>query len=175
MKNKNNLNVLKIRKERNMSNDRKFMEMAIEEAYLGVSANDGGPFGAVIVKGEEVLATAHNTVLRDNDPVRHAEINAISLAAKKNKTYDLSGCVIYSTTEPCPMCFSAMHWARLEKLVYGTDIEDVKKLGFNELTIPSSVMRERGRSSVIIQNAFMRVECEKLLGYWDKFSERVVY
>ncbi|MBU0683566.1 MAG: nucleoside deaminase, partial [Candidatus Omnitrophica bacterium] len=92
-----------------------------------------------------------------------------------NKTYDLSGCVIYSTTEPCPMCFSAMHWARLEKLVYGTDIEDVKKLGFNELTIPSSVMRERGRSSVIIQNAFMRVECEKLLGYWDKFSERVVY
>ncbi|MFH1395588.1 MAG: nucleoside deaminase [Candidatus Omnitrophota bacterium] len=158
-----------------MNNDHKFMQMAIEEAYRGVDANDGGPFGAVIVKGEEVLAMAHNTVLKDNDPVRHAEINAISLASKKNKTYDLSGCVIYSTTEPCPMCFSAMHWARLEKLVYGTDIEDVKKLGFNELTIPASVMKERGRSLVLIQSAFMRSECEKLLKYWDKLPGKVVY
>ena len=103
--------------------ERSFMELAIEEAYVGVKAGQGGPFGAAVVKGEMVLAAAHNSVISDNDPTRHAEIKAISLAARKLGTYDLTGCEIYTTTEPCPMCFSAIHWARITRLVYGTRIE----------------------------------------------------
>jgi len=113
--------------------EEKFMTMAIEEAYAGVKAGHGGPFGAVVVKDGEVLSMAHNTVLEDNDPTQHAEIRAISFAARRLGTYDLTGCSIYSTTEPCPMCFSAIHWASIDRLIFGTDIDDVRKLGFNEL------------------------------------------
>ncbi len=155
--------------------DKKFMAIAIEEAYSGVREGDGGPFGVVIARGEEVLARAHNTVLKENNPVRHAEVNAISIAAKKCGTYDLTGCVIYSTTEPCPMCFAAIHWARIERLVYGTDIGDVKKLGFNELTISASEMRRLGGSGIDILGGFMRDECQKLLAYWESLPTKEVY
>lgn len=155
--------------------DKEFMSRAIEEAYSGVKSGDGGPFGVVIVKHGEVISSAHNTVLRDNDPTRHAEINAIREAAKKEGTYDLSGLEIYSTTEPCPMCFSAVHWARIDRLIYGTRIEDVKKLGFNELTIPVSRMKEEGSSEVEIEAGFMLEECEELLRFWDSLPNKVVY
>ena len=82
-----------------------FMRRAIAEARAHLPAMDGGPFGACLVRGDEVLAVAHNTVLKDLDPTCHGETNAIRLAARKLKNYDLSGCDIYSTTEPCPMCF----------------------------------------------------------------------
>lgn len=155
----------------------RFMSLAIDEAYKGIKSGrgEGGPFGAVIVKDGRVLAAAHNTVLISNDPTRHAEINAISAAAERSGTYDLSGCVIYSTTEPCPMCFSAIHWARIGCLVYGTDIEDVKKLGFNELIIPVPVMKKTGNSSVEICPGFMRHECEELLKYWENLPDKTVY
>jgi len=157
-----------------MSEER-LMSIAIEEAYSGMKNGHGGPFGAVIVMSGEVLAAAHNTVLKDNDPTRHAEISAISAAARKRRTYDLSGCVIYSTTEPCPMCFSAIHWARIERMIYGTDIEDVGKLGFNELVIPAAGMKQAGNSSVDIRGGFMRHECEQLLKFWESLPEKRVY
>ena len=151
------------------------MSLAIEDAYTGIKAGHGGPFGAVIVRRGKVLAAAHNTVLKANDPVCHAETNAISIAAKARGTYDLTGCVIYSTSEPCPMCFSAIHWARIGRLVYGTDIEDVRKLGFNELTISAARMKEEGNSPVEICRGFMRYECEELLKYWDGLSDKRIY
>ena len=153
----------------------KFMLKAIEEARAGSSAGEGGPFGAVIVKDGEILAAEHNTVLRDNDPTQHAEIKAISAASKKITSYDLSGCDIYSTTEPCPMCFSAIHWACIDRLFYGTDIEEVKKLGFNELALPASRIKEIGRSPVEIHKGFMRAECEELLKYWEELPDKKVY
>ena len=86
-----------------------FMRRAIDETLENLPAMDGGPFGACLVRGElKVLAVAHNTVLKDLDPTCHGETNAIRLAARKLQTYDLSGCEIYSTTEPCPMCFAAI-------------------------------------------------------------------
>ncbi|MFC1548755.1 nucleoside deaminase [Candidatus Omnitrophota bacterium] len=151
------------------------MLMAIEEARKGAGAVHGGPFGAVIVKGEEVLSKAHNSVLKDNDPTRHAEIKAISIAAAKLGTYDLSGCELYSTTEPCPMCFAAIHWAKIDRIIYGTDIEDVKKLGFNELTISNNEMKEKGSSPIDIEASFMRSECEELLKFWENLPGRRVY
>jgi len=155
--------------------EEKFMRHAIEEAYLGAGKIDGGPFGAVIVKDAEVISSAHNTVLKDGDPVQHAEVRAISLAAVKLGNYDLSGCEIYSTTEPCPMCFSAVHWARIDKLVFGTFIEDVRKRGFNELAIPALTMKELGLSPVVVEEGFMRDECLKVLEYWDGLEEKKVY
>jgi guanine deaminase len=155
--------------------ENRFMTLAIEEAYNGVKAGDGGPFGAVVVKGAEVLAASHNRVISGKDPTKHAEINAISLAAEKLGTYDLSGCEIYTTTEPCPMCFSAIHWARIKKIVYGTKIGDVKKLGFNELSIPACRMKEAGSSPVEIEGGFMLSECERLLEFWKGLPDRQTY
>ena len=152
----------------------RFLSAAIDKGIRS-GRGEGGPFGAVIVKDGRVLTAAHNTVLTDNDPTRHAEIAAISAVARSLGTYDLSGCTIYSTTEPCPMCFAAIHWARIGKLVYGTTIEDVKKLGFNELTIPVSVMKEKGNSSVEIYPGFMKRECEELLKYWKNLPNKTVY
>jgi guanine deaminase len=155
--------------------EEKFMSGAIKEAYQGIKSGDGGPFGVVIVKGAELIAEAHNTVIRDNDPTHHAEINAISAASKVLGTYDLSGCTLYSTTEPCPMCFSAIHWARIDKVVYGTKIEDVKELGFNELSIPALKMKAEGASEVEIEEGVMLAECVELLRFWEALPDKLTY
>lgn len=154
---------------------KQFMKKAIEEAYTGIKNGEGGPFGAIIVEGDKVLARGHNTVLRDNDPTHHAEINAINEACRIKGDYDLSGCVIYSTTEPCPMCFSAIHWARIDSVIFGTAIEDVKILGFNELAISVEKMKEIGCSPVLIEKGFMVEKCRELLKSWESFPDRKVY
>ena len=152
-----------------------YMLKAIEEARCGAKAGDGGPFGSVIVKDGRILASAHNTVLKSNDPTQHAEIKAISMAAAGSGSYDLSGCDIYSTNEPCPMCFSAIHWARISRLFYGTSIEDVRRLGFNEMTLPAEFLKEKGASPVEIRGGCMIEECRKLLKYWESLPDRKVY
>lgn len=156
-------------------NDDSYMRKAIEEAYAGINQFSGGPFGAVIVKGDRILASAHNTVLKENDPTKHAEMNTISDASKILGSYDLSGCVIYSTTEPCPMCFSAIHWARIGRVVYGTEIGDVEKLGFNELIIPVEKMKEISDSGIEFYPGFMLKECMELLQYWKALPDRSTY
>ena len=96
--------------------DKKFMRLAIQEARKNLKLTEGGPFGACIVKNGSVLAVARNTVLK-NDATCHAEMNAIRIASGKTETFDLSGSVIYSTSEPCLMCFGALHWARIGPIV----------------------------------------------------------
>jgi len=152
-----------------------FMFSAIEEARAGMTSGEGGPFGAVVVMGDRIISRAHNTVLKDNDPTRHAEVKAISEAARKLGSYDLSGCEIYSTTEPCPMCFSAIHWARIQKVIFGTRISDVAELGFNELAIPAGKMKHYGGSAVDIEEGFLRAECEKLLKEWEDLPDKRTY
>ena len=152
-----------------------FMRRAIAEALAHLAELAGGPFGACLVQGDEVLAVAHNTVLKDRDPTCHAEMNAIRLAAAKLQTYDLSGCEIYTTTEPCPMCFAAIHWARFERVIYGTTIQEVARLGFNELTIGIRQLQGLGRSPVAIYPAFLLAECRQLLTSWEKIPDRQVY
>jgi len=110
----------------------KFLKIAIEEAKKGMGKKHGGPFGAVIVCKGKIIAKAHNTVLKNNDPTAHAEINVIRQASKKTKKFDLSGCELYSTCEPCPMCFAAIHWARINKIYYGADSKDAAKIGFDD-------------------------------------------
>ncbi|MBI4388064.1 MAG: nucleoside deaminase [Candidatus Omnitrophica bacterium] len=155
--------------------DRKFMHLAIYKAKEGARKLWGGPFGACLVKNGKVLAVTHNSVLKDRDPSAHAEMNAIRKAAQKLKSFDLSGCVIYSTTEPCPMCFAAIHWARLDRVKYGTSIQDVAKRGFNELSISNHLMKRLGKSKVSIQKSVSLKECQVLLRFWDQLSFKITY
>ncbi|PIN69601.1 tRNA-specific adenosine deaminase [Candidatus Woesearchaeota archaeon CG11_big_fil_rev_8_21_14_0_20_43_8] len=108
------------------------MELAVEEAKKGMKRNEGGPFGAVIKRNGKIIAIAHNTVLKEKDPTCHAEINAIKKACKRLKRFDLSDCEIYSTCEPCPMCLSAILWARIKTLHYSSTRKDAKEAGFDD-------------------------------------------
>jgi len=110
----------------------KYMRLAIKEAKQGLKKGHGGPFGCVIVKDDKVVAKRHNTVLVERDATRHAEISAIQEASKKLKTFDLSGCEVYVTGRPCPMCRSALNWAKIKKVYYGCSYEDAKEIGFDE-------------------------------------------
>ncbi len=150
------------------------MVLAIREAEKNLKNMAGGPFGACIVKNGKVLAAARNTVLK-NDATCHAEINAIRIASKKLKDFDLSGCVIYSTTEPCPMCFSAIHWSRIGRIIYGTGISDAKRIGFNELDIADAKIKALGKSRIVLRKGFLRHECVRLLNAWNKLPSKQLY
>ena len=109
------------------------MMMAIERARETMNKNFGGPFGAAIVDANgEIVVVSSNSVLRDNDPTAHAEVNAIREACKKLGTYDLSGYVLYATGHPCPMCMSAIIWAYIKKVYFGCTPEDAEKIGFRD-------------------------------------------
>ena len=106
--------------------------MAIEEARKGILADHGGPFGSVIVKDGEVIASEHNMVLSKTDATAHGEVSAIRAAGQKLGTYDLSGCTLYTTGEPCHMCLCACMWANIDKIYYGCTIEDNGIIGFRD-------------------------------------------
>lgn len=109
-----------------------YMQKAIEKSRENLSGGAGGPFGAVIVRGGEIIAAAHNRVLETNDPTMHAEIAAIRMACAKLGTFDLSDCVLYTSCEPCPMCLSAMMWAKIRTFYYGCTREDAAGIGFDD-------------------------------------------
>jgi tRNA(Arg) A34 adenosine deaminase TadA len=142
------------------------MRRALAEARRNLIRPDGGPFGACIVRGGRVIAAARNTVLARRDPTCHAEVNAIRQAARRLGTHELSGCRIFSTTEPCPMCFAAIHWAAIDEVVYGTRIAEVARLGFRELSISNRTMRRLGGGTARIVGGFLLEECRALLREW---------
>jgi guanine deaminase len=154
--------------------DKTYMRLAIKEARKNLLTLHGGPFGACIIKNDRVISVARNTVLK-HDATCHAEVNAIRIASRKLKTCDLSGCVIYSTTEPCPMCFSAIHWARVSAIVYGSSIYDAAKLKFNELKISNIKMKALGKSAVRVYGRFCGIECGKLLKEWSSLDKKRAY
>lgn len=109
-----------------------FMQKAIELSLEGMNANDGGPFGAVIVKDGVIIGQGSNKVTSSNDPTAHAEITAIRAACIQLNTFELSGCEIYSSCEPCPMCLSAIYWARIDKINYACSRYDAAEIGFDD-------------------------------------------
>ena len=111
---------------------KEFMEAAITEAKTGIHYGHGGPFGAVVVKDGKVIASGHNCVLKNNDSTCHGEIDAIRKAEQALGTYDLSGCELYITGEPRPMCLAAILWANISKVYYGCTLEDNAKIGFRD-------------------------------------------
>ncbi len=152
-----------------------WMRAAIEAAKDSVSLGAGGPFGACIVRDGQILAVSSNHVLVGHDPTAHAEVMAIRQACAQLETHLLEGAEIYSTTEPCPMCFSSLHWARVAKIYYGTGIDDVTALGFNEMPLSNLQIRELIQSPVEIVPDFLRDECLELLQFWQKIESRRTY
>src|SRR3989440_8925825 len=145
--------------------DEDFMRLAIKKTREGIAAGQS-PFGAVIVKNGEVVAATHNTVWKMTDPTAHAEVNCIRAAASALKTIFLHGCTMYSTTEPCPMCLSAIHWAKIDRVVYGADIADAAEAGFCELHVAALALAEMGKSLLRVESGLMRAERAALFREW---------
>ncbi len=157
-----------------MQPEERFMIMAIEKAKEGIEKGNS-PFGACIVKDGEAISCEHNIVWQSTDITAHAEINAIRKACEKLDTIDLSGCVIYSTCEPCPMCFAACHWARILTIVYGAGIADAKEAGFSELSIPNKKMKKLGPSPVEVISGFLLAKNIELFKMWSQKPGKRVY
>ncbi len=145
--------------------DEAYMRLAIEKTREGIAAGQS-PFGSVIVRDGQVIAATHNTVWRDGDPTAHAEVNCIRQAARELKTIALLGCTLYSTTEPCPMCLAAIHWAKLERVVYGATIADAAAAGFHELYVAAKELANLGRSPLRVEDGLLREECAALFAEW---------
>ncbi|KAI3418776.1 hypothetical protein GPALN_007879 [Globodera pallida] len=118
--------------EKQMPDQKEFMHNAVEEGIRGVQCGDGGPFGAVIVKNGEIIAQGHNMVLTSNDPTAHAEIVALRRASQALDTFDLSGCSLYTSCYPCPMCMGAVLWARIANVYYAAAPTDAASVGFDD-------------------------------------------
>ena len=152
---------------------RKYMLKAIELSEKSVETG-GGPFGAVIVKDGEVVAAASNCVTLHNDPTAHAEVSAIRAAANRLGTYDLSGCEIYTSCEPCPMCLGAIYWAHIDKIYYANDRKDAARIGFDDDFIYQELERtpeERQKPSEVL----MRDEARRAFDLWEKKSDKTEY
>jgi guanine deaminase len=145
----------------------KLMSLAIARARDGIAVGQT-PFGAIIVRGTEMVAATHNTVWRDTDPTAHAEVNCIRSAATALKRIDLSGCEMYSTCEPCPMCLSAIHWSKIDRVVYGATIADAVAAGFDELHVDAKRLAEMGKSPLKVEGGLLREECARLFELWKK-------
>ncbi|MBN2605661.1 MAG: nucleoside deaminase [Bacilli bacterium] len=151
-----------------------FMKKAVDEAFKGMRSDDGGPFGAVIVKDGEIIAIGHNEVIKTNDPTAHAEIVAIRKATKILGRFDLSDCDIYSSCEPCPMCFSAIHWAKMRKLYVGASRYDAADIGFDDQYIYDVILGKASKQQVKIIN-IDREECLAPFVEWSKKNDKVEY
>jgi guanine deaminase len=155
--------------------DAKFMRMAIAKAQEGMAAGQS-PFGACIVReGGEIIACEHNVVWLTPDATAHAEVTAIRAACKAVAGVKLAGATIYSTTEPCPMCFAAIHWAGIERIVYGASIADAQRGGFSELGISNFEMKRLGGSNIEIVPAFLAAEAVELFNRWLADPKHRVY
>ena len=149
----------------------KFMKLAIEEAQKGIRNGHGGPFGAVIVKDGEVISTGHNHVVINNDPTCHGEVDAIRKACAKLGTFDLSGCEIYTSAYPCPMCFGAILWANIEKVYYGCNINDSEIIGFRDKAFEDSIPEKK----ITMCNELDREECLKVFEEYKNIIDKTNY
>ena len=156
-----------------MEDNKKFMAKAIELSIN--SANTiGGPFGSVIVKDNKIIAEGSNKVTSSNYPTAHGEVVAIREACKKLKTFDLSGCVIYTSCEPCPMCLSAIYWSRLDKIYYANTREDAKTIDFDDSFIYLEIPKKIGDRKIKMTQ-MLRDDALKAFEIWDKKVDKIKY
>jgi guanine deaminase len=154
--------------------DADFLRLAIRAAREGIAAGQS-PFGSVIVRSGAVVAASHNTVWRDTDPTAHAEVNNIRAAARALGTIALAGCTLYSTCEPCPMCLSAIHWAKIDRVVYGAAIADAAAAGFSELRLAAQELARMGGSPLIVEGGLLAQECRALFEEFRRVSAGKTY
>ena len=149
------------------------MKRAIELSIKGI-ANGGGPFGCIIVKDDKIIAEGSNKVTSNNDPTAHGEIVAIREACKKLNNFSLNQCELYSTCEPCPMCLSAIYWARIDKIYYANTKEDAKQIDFDDSLIYTELQKNIDKRKIpMIQ--ILRNEALKAFELWDQKKDKVKY
>ncbi|MEO7539334.1 MAG: nucleoside deaminase [Pyrinomonadaceae bacterium] len=155
-------------------NDRQFMSQAIELAKQGMAANAGGPFGAVVVKDGEIVGRGNNRVTSTNDPTAHAEVIAIREACKALGTFQLDGCSIYTSCEPCPMCLGAIYWARPEKVFYACTRDDAAVIGFDDNFIYEELEKANDEREMILVS-LMRDEALEVFNSWAAKPDKIEY
>lgn len=136
--------------------------------------NGGGPFGAVITRDGKIVATGVNRVTANNDPTAHAEVSAIRAACEKLNTFDLSGCEIYTSCEPCPMCLGAIYWAHIDKIYYGNDKDDAKAIDFDDSFIYDELALPRGERRLPVE-VLLDNEAIKAFEMWKDKADKVEY
>ncbi len=148
----------------------KYMQMAFDEVFDSIDRKEGGPFGAVIVRGDEVISVAHNEVLKRNDPTAHGEVMAIRKACEKLDTVDLSECELYTTAKPCPMCKGAIQWSGIRRVYYSGGYDDTLLLNFDDLNFDDDFMAIEESWSQIDQEEFHRI-----VEAFEKYKAEVHY
>jgi len=153
--------------------DKQFLEQAVSLAGASIDEG-GGPFGAIIVKDNELVASGTNMVVKTHDPTAHAEIVAICTACKKLETYELKGCMIYSSCEPCPMCLGAIYWAHIDKVVFASSRSDAAQIGFDDEFIYKELCLAPNERSIIMEQLVVP-EANKVFRRWQKKSDKIMY
>jgi guanine deaminase len=153
----------------------KFMKVANEEAFRGIKGNEGGPFGAVIIKDGLIVAQGHNEVLKTNDPTAHAEVVAIRKASALLGRFDLSDCEMYASCEPCPMCLSAIFWSRIKTVHYGCTKQDAAAIGFDDNLIYEFIKDPSSYNDYLKLIPMDREESLKSFSSWLGKADKVGY
>ena len=150
------------------------LQQAIEKARQTMNQNIGGPFGAAIISERgEILAVSSNSVLRDNDPTAHAEVNAIRAACQKIGSYDLSGCILYTTAYPCPMCLSAIMWSNIKKVYFGCRPQDAEAIGFRDDFMYRFIENKCQNREILEIAELDRAECLQLFEEYRKNNKTI--
>lgn len=152
---------------------KELMRKAIELSEENV-ANGGGPFGAVIARDGKIVATGVNRVTANHDPTAHAEVSAIRAACEKLNTFDLSGCEIYTSCEPCPMCLGAIYWAHIDKIYFGNDKDDAKSIGFDDSFIYDELALPRKGRKLPVE-VLMEDEAQRAFSLWQEKPDKIEY
>lgn len=150
----------------------RYMEEALKEAYSGINAGHGGPFGSVVVRNGKIIGRGHNQVVVNNDPTCHGEIMAIRDACAAEGSFSLKGCEIYTTSEPCPMCLGAILWAGIDKIYYGCNIADAEDIGFADSDFYKVL---KGEVSAFEITETDRAECLELFEKYKAIDSKVLY
>ena len=154
--------------------DEQFMQRAIALAQQGIDAGAGRPFGAVIVKGDEVIGEGYNQVTSTNDPTAHAEVVAIRNACRNLNSFQLDGCVLYTSCEPCPMCLGAIYWARPLRVFYAATREDAAKIGFDDQFIYEEIEKNFEHRQMKLVNV-LRDEGLRVFENWTNKTDKTKY
>ncbi|MEM7312526.1 MAG: nucleoside deaminase [Planctomycetota bacterium] len=147
------------------------MKLAIEKCREGIHSGQS-PFGCAIARGDEILAVSHNVVWKTTDITAHAEVTALREACTAAGEILLEGCTVATTCEPCPMCMSALHWARVDEVYFGATIADAETAGFNELNLAAADLLKQGGSTVKLIPNLLRKECSQLFQEWKDNAGR---
>jgi len=152
--------------------DRRYLERAIELAETGMASGRGGPFGALVVRGDEVLAEGFNQVTTALDPTAHAEVVAIRAACQRLGGFSLAGCQIYSSCEPCPMCLAAIYWARLDRLYFAASRSDAAAIGFDDEFLYQELAKNTRERQLPTEQALRDVAAQMMLRWREVPPER---